>query len=74
MDDGELVATKPRHGIAVLRATPQPLGQQPQHGVAGRVAKRIVEALEAVEIDEEQHYAAAGAAIFGHRRVEALAK
>ena len=38
------------------------------------MAERVVEPLEAVEIDEEQHHAAPGAAVFGHRRVEALAK
>jgi hypothetical protein len=74
VDDGEFVSAEPRHGVAVMSTAAQPFGQDPQHGVAGRMAECVIEALEAVEIDEEQHHTAVGAAVLGHRRVEALAK
>ncbi len=74
MENGKLIAAEPRHRISFMGASAQTLGQHAQHGVAGRVAERVVEPLEPVEIDEEQHDAATRRPIFGHCRVQALAK
>lgn len=50
--DDELVAAKPRDKGAVAHATFQPVGHLDQQRVAGLVPKRVVDDLEAVEIDE----------------------
>ena len=53
-DDGELVAAEPRDHVVVAHAVAQPRRHLPQQLVAGRMAKRVVDVLEVVEI-EAQH-------------------
>ena len=52
--DDELVAAEARRGVLVPQAVREPLGNRRQQQVADRVAERVVDVLEAVEI-EEQH-------------------
>ena len=51
-DQAELVAGEPRHHAAARRRL-QPIGDQDQHLVAGRMTKHVVDFLQAVEIDAE---------------------
>ena len=52
-DDHEFVAAEPRHHVARAQRTPQPAADFHQQHVAGVMAQRIVDDLEAVEIDEQ---------------------
>ena len=52
-DHDEFVAAEPRHDVACAQALAQPAGDFHQQGVAGFMAERIVDDLEAVEIDEQ---------------------
>jgi hypothetical protein len=47
----ELVAAQPGHDVGIAHGAPDAPGGEPQHHVAGRVAERVVGALEAVEVD-----------------------
>ena len=49
----ELVAADPRHGVLVARLDAQSLRDLADHFVADRVAERIVDRLEAVDVDEQ---------------------
>jgi hypothetical protein len=51
--DGELVATEARERVLRPQGRAEPLGHLQQHGVAHEVAERVVDELEAVEIEEE---------------------
>ncbi len=51
--DGELVAAQPRGEAIGEIGRAQPLRDLPQHVVARGMAERVVDALEAVEIHEE---------------------
>ena len=52
-DEGELVAAEARHG-RLLRARPlEPLGDLEQEPVTDGVAQRVVDVLEAVEVEED---------------------
>ena len=51
LHDGEFVAAQTRHQIAVAQAAAQAVGDRLQQLVADRVAERIVDALEVVEIE-----------------------
>ncbi len=55
-DHREFVAAQPRHH-AVADATPQPVGDAPQQCIAGRMTVRVVDLLEAIEIDAEDGHA-----------------
>ncbi len=59
-DDDEFVAARPRDEIAVTQISLNRLRRVDQHRVPGRMAERVVDLLEAVEIDVKQHHAAAG--------------
>eukprot|EP01136_Pigoraptor_vietnamica_P033089 Opistho-1_new@95611 len=50
----ELVATEPRHGVDLAQAGLQPLGHLDEHAVAEHVTERVVDLLEAVEVEEQQ--------------------
>jgi hypothetical protein len=50
----EFVAAQPRHGIGVAHAFAQPLRHHPQQIVASGVPQRVVDELEAVEIDHQK--------------------
>ena len=49
----ELVAAQPRHRVAVADAGLQPFGYLLQQVVAHRMAQRVVDLLEVVEVEEE---------------------
>ena len=50
--DRELVAAEARHGVLRPHHALEALGDLAQHLVAGAVAERVVDALEAVEVEE----------------------
>ena len=52
-DDDELITAVPGNEIAGAHARQQPLRDVAQHPVAGLMAQSIVDALEAVEVDEQ---------------------
>ena len=52
-NDDEFVAAEPRHDVARAQCMAQPVGDLHQQEVAGVVSQRIVDDLEAVEIDEQ---------------------
>ena len=53
---GEFVAAHARHGVVAVDAGRQAYGYVLEHAVAGGVAERIVDRLEAVEVEEHQHH------------------
>ena len=73
LDDGELVAADARDGVGFAHAAAQPAGHHPQQLVAGRMAERVVDVLELVEI-ETQHREPLAALDMGQRFAEALAQ
>ena len=56
-DDGELVAAQARDRVGLARAAAQALADQFQQLVADRMAERVVDALELVEIEAEHRQA-----------------
>ena len=60
-EDGELVTTEARDGVLRAEGRQQTLATWLQQLVAGGVAEGVVHVLEAVEVEEEQREAAAGA-------------
>ena len=59
--DGELVAAQPRHGIDASQQPADARGDVLQHAIAGVMAQRIVDLLEAVEIQQQQRQRRVGA-------------
>ena len=53
LHDRELVAAQPRHQVLAAHATAHAVGRRLQQQVADRMSERIVDALEAVEIETE---------------------
>ena len=53
-DDGELVAAQPGDGVDLPHRVLQARGGLPDQLVAARVAERVVDGLEAIEVDIEQ--------------------
>jgi hypothetical protein len=51
---GELVAAEAGGEVGGAQVQPQPVGDPDQQQVARRVAERVVDRLEPVEVDEEQ--------------------
>ena len=72
-DDDEFVAAEPRHDVARTQRAAQPAGDFHQQHVAGIMAQRIVDDLEAVEIDE-QHRKLPLVALRGVDRARAAAR
>ena len=60
--DRELVAAQPRDGVAAGQGAAQPLRDRLEQQVAVGVAKRVVDLLEAVEVDHDDAEAGVGAA------------
>ena len=71
-EDGELVAAQPRDGVVRADGRPDPRGRLAQHVVAGAVAEAVVEALEAVDVDEQHGDAAVAVAAPLQRVLEAV--
>ena len=60
-DDDEFLATKPRREIFAFHVGTQALANEPQHLVANRVAVRVIEFLEMIDVrNDEAHRAAFG--------------
>ena len=48
----EIVAAEPRHGVAAAHRCDQPLADRAQHLIAAGEPERVVDQLEAVEIED----------------------
>ena len=66
----ELVAAEPGHEVALTHAAPQPGGHLAQRRVPGRVPARVVDGLEAVEVEHHHADRARARARPGQRRVQ----
>nr|BFE70401.1 hypothetical protein GCM10020092_037020 [Actinoplanes digitatis] len=53
-DDGELVAAEPSEQFGRAQAGAQPFGDDDQYVVASLVSQRVVDLLEAVQVQQEQ--------------------
>ena len=73
LDDGEFVAAEARDGVGLAHAAAQPLGHDLEQLVADRMAERVVDALEVVEVEIE-HRKLAAAPDAGQRLGQPLAK
>ena len=73
LDDGEFVAADARHRVDLAHAMAKPRRHHLEQLIAHRMAERVVDALEAVEI-EKQHRELVAAADAGQRLGEPLAK
>ena len=51
---GELVAAEPADRVVDARAVADPRGHRDEHRVAAGVAERVVDVLEAVEVDQHE--------------------
>lgn len=69
LDNGELVSSKPRYRVASPDARSQPPSNAPQKHVADRVPQRVVDRLEAIEV-EAQHRGALASRQAGQRLVQ----
>ncbi len=63
----ELVAAQTNAEVAAAQGVAEPLGDLHEQLVAGRVAEHVVDALEAVQVDEEERDVGATAAPAGQR-------
>ena len=73
LHDGEFIAARPRHGVALAHAVAQALGDRAQQFVADMMAERIVDLFEAIKIETE-HRKAALAPGAGDRFLDFLAE
>ena len=73
LDHRKFVAAEPRDQVGLAHALTQPQGHDAQQFVADRVAERVVDGLEAVEVDAQQGHRLARAAQ-ADRLVQPLAK
>ena len=71
---GELVAAPAADGVAAARAGLQTAAHGLQQGVGGGVAERLVDRLEAVEIDQRHHAGSRGAPCLGERLAQTVAE
>ena len=71
---GELVAAQPGDGGAAADGITQPASGFAQQPVASAMAKRVVDGLEAIEIDEQQRAGLAGARRPRQRVLQCFAK
>ena len=74
LDDGELVAAEPRHAVGAAHQAGEPLRELADQVVAGRVAERVVDVLEAVEVEIEQREPLPGLARFDQGAIEPVAE
>jgi hypothetical protein len=74
LDDGEFVAADPRHRIGVTQQRTQPRPHLADQFVARRVAERVVDLLEMVEVEHEQRDLLARAAVAVQRLPEPVLK
>ena len=69
-EQGELVPAQPGQQVVVAQATPEAIRQHLQQRVADTVAVRVVDRLEAVQIEHDQRAGAAVADVVVHLAVE----
>ena len=74
LDDGELVAAEPPDRVLFRQASPDAGGDRLEKHVSDRVAERVVDRLEAVEIETEDGERLARRTEPGERLLEALAQ
>ena len=72
--DGEFIATDPGDRVRGPHRLLQALRGHPQDAIAGGVAERVVDVLEAVQVEEQQRHASAVAACTHDRPGQALGK
>ena len=72
--DDELIPADAGDGFVVAQAAAEPLGDLFQEEIAGLVAPGVVDALEAIEVDEEHGHAGAGTVAVEDLPAEPLAK
>ena len=72
LDDGEFVAADAGDGVGLAQQRAQPVADLLDELVAGIVAERVVDLLEAVEIEHEQGDLLARAAVAGQRLAQAV--
>ena len=70
LDDGELVAAEPRHGVGLAHARQEARGHLFQQVVARRVSQRVVDVLEMVEVEVVDRHHPPGAPGVVERLVE----
>ncbi len=68
----KLIPAQPRHDLARTQGLAQSLRGFHQQGIAGFVAERIIDDLEAIEIDEQHRELQAAALCRHHGRVKQL--
>ena len=73
-DHGELVAAEPRHEIVAAHDVRQPQRDVADELVADRMAERVVDVLEMVEVDVEHRRRRAAALDLGDHRLQPLAE
>ena len=73
-DDRELVAAEPRHQIVAAHDMRQPQRDVADEFVADRMAERVVDVLEMVEVDVEHRHRRAAALDVGDHRLQPLAE
>ncbi len=60
MDDGKFVAAEASDKIAFADAAAQPFGDDDKQSIAARMTERIVDRLEAIEVEQKNRKALAG--------------
>ncbi len=70
--DGEFVGAHARQGVAIAQQPEQAAAQGDQQGIAHRMAARIVEHLEAVDIDQQQRAVGSLAQRQRQRQIQAV--
>ena len=73
LQDDEFIAADAGYRVALAHAAEQPAGNLAQQGVADGMAERVVDGLEAVEVEAQQSDVLVAAARF-QRRFQALAQ
>ena len=56
LHDDELVAAEAVHGLAFTGGLGEPIADPTQETITGLMAERVVDLLEALEVDEEQRH------------------
>ena len=73
-DDGEFVAAEPGDDVVGAQRAREPLGDAADQLVADRMAERVVDILEVIEVDIEDRGRRASASHFGDRHLEPFAE
>ena len=71
-DDREVVAADPRHRIGIVDDALQAARTGAQQGVAGRMAERVVDVLEVVEVELQHRHRPPVAPRLRHREAETI--